>query len=92
MKISSIIITAFFVGAGGIIAGTLFAPHKGSKTRRRIAGKGQEYKDSLVDNFNHFADSVAHPFEEMEDKTIRLSQKAIDKAKKVKEEVNQKLN
>jgi gas vesicle protein len=92
MKISSIMITAFFVGAGGVIAGTLFAPQKGSKIRRRIARKGQEYKDYLADNFNEFADSVSHPFEDMEDKTIRLSQKAIDKGKKIKAEVNQKLN
>lgn len=90
MKISSIILTTLFVGAGGIMAGTLFAPRKGSKTRNRIAKKGHEYSDYLVDNFNEIANSVSHPFEKAEDQTIRLSQKAIDKAKKMKEKVNQK--
>lgn len=96
MKISSIILTSLFVGASGVIAGTLFAPRKGKKTRNNIAKKGQEYTDYLVDNFNEIADSVSHPFENVEDQTIRLSKKAIDKAKKMKEEVNkevkQKLN
>ncbi len=90
MKISSIIATAVFAGAAGAIAGTLFAPGKGSKTRNRIARKGQEYKDYVQDSLNDFADSVTHPFEDVEDKTIRLSEKAIDKAKKIKAEVNKK--
>ncbi|NGP75641.1 YtxH domain-containing protein [Balneolaceae bacterium YR4-1] len=92
MKISSIIITGLFAGAAGAIAATLFAPTKGSKTRSRIAKKGQKYKDSVKDNLNEFTDTISHPFEDIEDKTIRISQKAFDKAKKVKAEVSQKLN
>lgn len=92
MKISSLIITGLFAGAAGAIAATLFAPHKGSKTRNKMVRKGQEYKDSIKGHLNEFADTVSHPFEDMEDKTIRLSTKAIDKAKKMKSEVNKKLN
>lgn len=92
MKISSIIITTLFAGATGVIAGTLFAPGKGSKTRNKITRKGQEYREYLVDNFNDFADSVSHPFEKIEDQTIRLSKKANAKVKQIKAEVNQKLN
>lgn len=92
MKISSIIITAVFAGAAGAIAGTLFAPGKGSKTRKNIARKGQEYRNYMHDNFDDFTDSVSHPFENLEDQTMRLSKKAKEKAKKIKAEVNQKLN
>lgn len=87
MKISSLIIGGLFVGAAGAIAGTLFAPGKGTKTRSRIAKKGAEYKDYLVDNINDLANTVSHPFESAEDQTIRLSEKAIDKAKKIKEDI-----
>lgn len=92
MKISSIIATAIFAGAAGAIAGTLFAPGKGSKTRKNLARKGQGYKDYIQDNFDDFADSVSHPFETLEDETMRLSKKAKAKANEVISEVNQKLN
>ncbi len=82
MKISSIIITSLFAVTAGVIAGTLFAPGIGSRTRKRIARKGKQYKDYIKDNFNDIADSVSHPFEGMENQTIRLGEKAVKKMKK----------
>lgn len=92
MKITSIIMTSLLVGVAGAIAGTLFAPDQGSKTRKKLARKGNQYKDYLMDNVYDLADTVSHPFEDMEDQTIRLSKKAIQKAKKVKAEAVQKVN
>lgn len=92
MKTSSMIITALFAGAAGALAGTLFAPGEGSKTRNKLAGRGEEYKDYLVDNFKDIADAVSHPFENLEEETKRLSKKANARAKEIKAEVEQKVN
>jgi gas vesicle protein len=92
MKTSSIILTALFAGAAGVTAVTLFAPGKGSKRRSKMARKGKLYKDYLMDNIYDFADSVSHPFQNLEDDTVRLGKKANAKAKKIKSELNQKLN
>ncbi len=89
MKTTSIILTTLFAAAAGAIAGTLLAPGKGSKTRKKVTRKGKLYKDYLMDNLYDFADTVSHPFENLEEEAIRLSKKADAKAEKIKTEVNQ---
>jgi gas vesicle protein len=43
---------------GGIL-GILFAPEKGSVTRKQIMDKGNDYADELKSKYNEFADSIA---------------------------------
>jgi gas vesicle protein len=50
MNNTSKIFTAFAIGAtAGIIAGILFAPDKGSETRKKIKGQGKRIVDDLKD-------------------------------------------
>lgn len=88
MRISSIIVTTLFAGAAGAIAGTLFAPNKGAKTRRKLSKKGEEYKDYLQDNLEDLADSATHLFDTLEDETKRLRKKAKAKAKEINMDFN----
>lgn len=43
----------------GLVIGVLFAPYKGSKTRRKIARKGEEIKDEIRGRFHRFSDIFA---------------------------------
>jgi gas vesicle protein len=88
MKTSTIIINTLIASAVGVAIGMLFAPQKGSKTRRNISEKNQEYSDYLADKFGDFIDSVSHPLESVEEETKRLARKANERAKKVAYEVN----
>lgn len=92
MKTSSFMLTALIAGTAGAIAGTLLAPSKGSKTRNNLAKKSREYRDYLQDNFDDLADSVSHPFESLDDETMRLGRESKAKAKKIKAEVKQKVS
>ncbi len=57
--IGSLVVGALIGGALGI----LFAPDKGSDTRKKIAGKAGDLTDSLKQKFNTLVDDVKHEFE-----------------------------
>jgi len=55
----------------GLILGVLFAPDSGTETRKKIAKKAGDLKDSACDTYNDIADTVA-------DQYGRLKSKATD--------------
>ena len=91
MKSTSIILNIILASAAGIVAGMLFAPDKGSKTRRKISEKNHQYSDYLAEKFDEFVDSVSHPLESIEHETKRLANKASKEAKRAASEVNSSL-
>ena len=49
--------------AAGALIGILFAPDKGTETRRKIVEKGEDYTDSLKNSFNDLIDSLLQKVE-----------------------------
>lgn len=63
MKTSNIILGVLGGVAVGAIAGILFAPAKGTKTRKRIMKKGSKYTDDLKTKFSDLYDGVNTKYE-----------------------------
>jgi gas vesicle protein len=69
--------------AAGATLGILFAPDKGSSTRKKISKKGDEYADELKEKFNEFSDSMSKKYESVKEQASRL----VKKGKHMDEEV-----
>ncbi len=54
MKTNKLALGILGAVAAGAVLGLLFAPDKGSKTRKKIASKGKDLKSSVKDGVNNF--------------------------------------
>ncbi|MDP1725228.1 MAG: YtxH domain-containing protein [Bacteroidota bacterium] len=58
--------------AAGALMGILLAPDKGSQTRRKILGKGEDFADALKDKFDELADTLTNKFENTQQEAEEL--------------------
>ncbi len=62
MKTTKVLLGILAGVAGGAILGILFAPEKGSRTRRNIAFKGVNYAQDVKDSFEDLIDSITKKY------------------------------
>jgi len=74
---------ALLVGAavGGVL-GVLFAPDKGSETRKKILSKGEDLSDAIKDKFKDLMDEAKREAENVKEKTNEFKSDAKAKAEK----------
>lgn len=73
--------------AAGALVGILFAPAKGSRTRRRIIRQGESYVDGLKEKFNEYADTISEKLEHAKEEVSAYAQKGKEKFEEAEKEV-----
>jgi len=59
--------------AAGALLGILFAPEKGSKTRRRISEKGSDFTDTVKGKLNELLGVITEKFDQVKEETRDLT-------------------
>lgn len=88
MKNSDVVVGVLGGLAVGALLGILFAPDKGSNTRRKIAQKGNDLKDNLQGNFNDFVASIEDQYSSF----ASSAEDAIEEGKSKLERMNNEIS
>ncbi len=74
--------------AAGAIIGILFAPEKGSTTRKQISEKGEELLDNFKNKFDEFIETVTKEMKVAKNEGDDLLEKGKEKVQNVKDDGN----
>jgi len=88
MSTGKVVLGALAGLAAGAILGVLFAPEKGSVTRKKITDKGNDFADDLKSKYQGFADSVTEKFKSAKQDVQELAETGKAKYEEVKKDTN----
>ena len=74
--------------AAGAIAGILFAPEKGTETRKKIVKKSEDYADGIKEKFNGLVDDLSKKMDNMQAKANKLADDAKSNVEEMKTSSN----
>ncbi|NMH24641.1 YtxH domain-containing protein [Flavobacterium solisilvae] len=84
MKNNNVLLGILGGVAVGAALGILFAPAKGSETRKKIADKGNDLKDNFKDSLSKLTDKISKSVEGFKDEAQDLIAEAEQKIKEEK--------
>jgi gas vesicle protein len=82
MSLGKVLLGVIAGAAAGALAGILMAPEKGSKTRKKITRKGEDYLDAVKDSFNELLDTITKKVEKVKDEVSDYADKKMSKTEK----------
>jgi gas vesicle protein len=86
---TSRILLGFVAGAAvGAALGILFAPDKGTETRRKIAETGSDVAGSIKDKFGDLVDGVKEKFSGLKSDAEDVAEKGYTAYNRTKSEIN----
>lgn len=83
---SKIIVTTLAGVGAGVLIGLLFAPDKGTETRRRLSEKYNDLSESIKGKITDLVDTVKDEYGTVKDKATEMVKKTAGQAPSMKSE------
>ena len=81
------LITGILAGAAtGAILGILFAPDKGTETRKKIAKKSNDITDAIKNGFTTMSDAITSKYESIKEDTAEILEKGKERLHNAKDD------
>jgi len=75
MNAGKIVLGAAIAVATGVALGMLFAPDKGSATRKKISKQGSRYLGDLKDTANEYVDTLEEKYDSVVETAVDITDK-----------------
>jgi gas vesicle protein len=90
MKTSRVVLSVLAGAAVGALVGVLFAPDKGSNTRKRIVKKGEDFVEDLKAKASDIRDRATDMVDDLRDRSADAVEKFADKIHSERPEIKSK--
>lgn len=84
MSTQNVLIGVLAGVAAGALLGILFAPDKGSNTRKKIVKTGEDASDAVKEKFNEFLEAISQKYEKVKDDVSEFAENHKSKTEKAK--------
>jgi gas vesicle protein len=92
MKTSNILLSVLGSAFVGALLGVLYAPDKGTKTRKQLAKKGDEYADTAKKEYDVLIDKMGKQYEALKSQSEEVLNKGKSRAEKLKEDLKKSVS
>jgi gas vesicle protein len=88
MSTGKVVLGILIGAAAGALLGVLFAPDKGTVTRKKIVSKGEDFADGVKEKINEILESIYENFDKVKKEVSDLTHQDQENAEEVKADLN----